>query len=857
MLKSSSLLLAAAFVSAQASDAFSQCRFHFGSDQSYAKNNPALMQQLDYLTGPWTGQSTTFDLGDYYNLCKSNNKLPVNQAYVIAFAARRDQGLQDCNVSSTDNLCTDGANYIRQNRDKILGIYASYAAGVNQIMGSTTQSIWLMEPDFSQYTLSTQNGGGLTFADAGKLMSDIVSTIKTNCPGAVFSMDISPWNDTTWQKNWFGAIGMDKFDYINTSGGGSRADQTFISDSWSTALPTWKWVYQTFKKPLLADAGYGAGGAGTGYDARWDDVTNLTNRINDGVIGIAQVNPSSDWATTISNNRPKLPLPPSCLSVSTYTLALSSTTNGSIAASPVQPAGGYSSGDVVTITATPNTGYQLSGWTGACSGTGACSVTMDANKTVGATFSAGSGTTNILLNGDFSNGANSWNLGIYGGAATGAVVNGEYVTTPTVAGSACWYFQFTQGNLTLEQGKTYTLSFQARAASSRPINVVVGMSVGPYSRYMGDIDTTLSTTMQTFTKTFTMTAATTTDARVEFNSALSAVQWTLDNVTLVAGTGSSSASIAKYSLTLSGTTNGSIAPSSAQPTGGYDSGTVVAVTATPSTGYQFAGWTGACSGTGACSVTMDANKTVGASFSVIATSTNLLQNGDFSSGATSWNFGVYGGAATGAVVGGEYVTTPTTAGTQSWHFQLTQGNLTLEQDKTYTLSFQARADSARTVEANVGMSADPYTSYMGGFDVSLTTTMQTFTKTFTMTGATTTTARVEFNSGLSAVQWTLDNVTLVAGTAGTPASRALALLGSQVAENRVMVSGREIAFDASGMGKTTLELRSIDGAKVLTLWTGTADGPMAIAADRVPRGIWVATLRGQSATRGRVLNLVR
>jgi uncharacterized repeat protein (TIGR02543 family) len=465
----------------------------------------------------------------------------------------------------------------------------------------------------------------------------------------------------------------------------------------------------------------------------------------------------------------------------------------------------------------------------------------------------------MLLNGDFSNGANSWNLGIYGGAATGAVVNGEYVTTPTVAGAACWYFQFTQSNLTLEQGKSYTLSFRARAASSRPVNVVIGMSAGPYSRYMDDFDITLSTTMQTFTKTFTMTAATASDARVEFNSALSAVEWVLDDVTLVAASGATSSS--KFSLTLSGTTNGSIAASSAQPTAGYDSGAVVAVTATPATGYQFAGWTGACSGTGACSVTMDANKTVGASFSVIpATATNLLFNGDFSNGANYWNLGVYGGWATGAVVNGEYVTTPTAAGSESWHFQFTQGNLTLEQGKTYTLSFQARAASDRTIEANVGMNASPYTSYMGGFDVSLTTTMQTFTKTFTMTdAATTTTARIEFNSGLSAVQWTLDNVTLVAGTVtpGTVAPRANALLSQEVAGHRMTVSGHDIAFDATGMGTTTLELRSIDGANTLTLWTGSANGPIVMAADRVPRGIWIATLRGQSSSQRQILNLVR
>ena len=49
----------------------------------------------------------------------------------------------------------------------------------------------------------------------------------------------------------------------------------------------------------------------------------------------------------------------------------------------------------------------------------------------------------------------------------------------------------------------------------------------------------------------------------------------------------------------------------------YAYGTVVAVTATPATGYAFASWSGACTGAGACSVTMDADKTVTANFTLI------------------------------------------------------------------------------------------------------------------------------------------------------------------------------------------------------------------------------------------------
>ena len=46
----------------------------------------------------------------------------------------------------------------------------------------------------------------------------------------------------------------------------------------------------------------------------------------------------------------------------------------------------------------------------------------------------------------------------------------------------------------------------------------------------------------------------------------------------------------------------------------YLEGSVVEVTANPADGYEFAEWSGACSGIGGCTVTMDMPKTVTAIF---------------------------------------------------------------------------------------------------------------------------------------------------------------------------------------------------------------------------------------------------
>ena len=120
-------LLLSLCISVNGQNIFPDCRFHFGTDWEKARNNNALMQQVDYLTGPWIGTSETFNIGEYYEVCRNNNKVPVNHTYIIAFAARRDMGLQDCNVDENNNLCRRGAKYIRQNRAKILNIYADFA----------------------------------------------------------------------------------------------------------------------------------------------------------------------------------------------------------------------------------------------------------------------------------------------------------------------------------------------------------------------------------------------------------------------------------------------------------------------------------------------------------------------------------------------------------------------------------------------------------------------------------------------------------------------------------------------------------------------------------------------------------
>ncbi|HQR19103.1 MAG TPA: choice-of-anchor D domain-containing protein, partial [Gemmatimonadales bacterium] len=81
------------------------------------------------------------------------------------------------------------------------------------------------------------------------------------------------------------------------------------------------------------------------------------------------------------------------------------------------------------------------------------------------------------------------------------------------------------------------------------------------------------------------------------------------------------ATFALQSLSLSVASTGSGTVSSSPPgidcatcSASFPFGTSVTLTAAPGAGFQFAGWGGACSGTGQCTVTLDAAKSVTASF---------------------------------------------------------------------------------------------------------------------------------------------------------------------------------------------------------------------------------------------------
>ena len=292
--------------------AFDKCHFNYGRQwqNSFNENTDFSGKGLSHLA-IWIGDNDNYNQyweGSMVRAAKKNNLTPVFYAYVIA-EYDKDQGNQDCDVGSP-NHCTNGAETIRNKWSSIISRYRSYAQGVAQDFGTSGTTIWLIEPDFFQYSVSGDNhdtrfnqvGGGIPDADlCGKYFNDIVSTIKSALPNAKIAVDISPWlNDGL--VTWYANFDKSKVDYLFSSGGRTQGNQERIRSD-NNNLVTWAFASSAMGgKKIIADDGYGVGGASNNDYGDWLNVSNLNNRISDGVIGLTIQEPNDSYYTFAASN---------------------------------------------------------------------------------------------------------------------------------------------------------------------------------------------------------------------------------------------------------------------------------------------------------------------------------------------------------------------------------------------------------------------------------------------------------------------------------------------------------------------------------------------------------------------------
>lgn len=141
---------------------------------------------------------------------------------------------------------------------------------------------------------------------------------------------------------------------------------------------------------------------------------------------------------------------------------------------------------------------------------------------------------------------------------------------------------------------------------------------------------------------------------------------------------------------------------------------------------------------------------------IVNNSCTILTNGDFSNGLTDW--AAYGGG-TVQLVNEEAHIDVVTPGTDPWNVNFKQTGFTVEQSSTYQISFSARASVNRTIRVKVGEADPPFTGYYYE-TANLTTDMNDYTFTFTMTDPTQTNAAFEFFLGQESGDVVIDNVEL-------------------------------------------------------------------------------------------------
>jgi uncharacterized repeat protein (TIGR02543 family) len=329
--------------------------------------------------------------------------------------------------------------------------------------------------------------------------------------------------------------------------------------------------------------------------------------------------------------------------VEIFNLTTSVVGEGSVSA---DPAGGtYADGTEVTLTATAATGYEFVSWSGDASGTAATTtITMDADKSVVATFQVIPDTdcdNPVSINMPFqTNGAGTW---CYVSTGTIEYINSWNMDEVRVDGED--YTNAYAGSLGTGTHEIYLVASVPWAHFE-----VVGTSTGEPVYY------SLSTSA------VGQGSVSPADGSFEEGTVVSLVASPATGYEFTGWSGDASGSDLSTSVTMDGDKNVTatfteiidpedytlsvtiVGQGTVEPNGGtFTEGTVVDLVATPASGYEFTGWSGDASGTAtSTSVTMDANKSVTATFTeIIEPEYYILSTSVTGSGSVSPESGEY------------------------------------------------------------------------------------------------------------------------------------------------------------------------------------------------------------------------
>jgi uncharacterized protein YkwD len=306
-----------------------------------------------------------------------------------------------------------------------------------------------------------------------------------------------------------------------------------------------------------------------------------------------------------------------------YDLSISSTAGGSVT-TPNEGTSVYEAGAVVSLVATPYSGYQFINWTG----------------DVGTIADINTASTTITINGDYSITANFEHIPLEQFGLTISSTVGGSIITPGEGTFGCDVGVVVILVASPSNGYQF-INWTGNVSTIANVNAAIttitmhdDYSITANFEELPEYDLTIATTaggsvILPGEGAFTYGPGTVVSLAANPASGYQFVNWT-GNVGTIANVSAASTTITmndsysitanfeaipagQYSLTISSTTGGSVTLPG-EGTFAYDDGTVISLAANPTSGYQFVNWTG----------------DVGTIANVNAVSTTIIMNGDYS-----------------------------------------------------------------------------------------------------------------------------------------------------------------------------------------------------------------------------------
>ena len=278
----------------------------FGCELAWGANgnDGGRSSYLDFIT-TWVGYEANGGLEGDCDGCglvsdlAGTSAVPVYYAYLIGYMTSED-GYGDCNTDfDGQNLCTHGAQWIRENRERLIEAYANYAR-MSYEANRDKPVVWLLEGDFIQYTYEEQTEG-LSIQELSQLATDIICAIKSNAPNAVVSVNHSAWISNELTDEYWGSLPLELIDMVWTTGVGNNEGYINASGSpteYNGETARYEYLHRLTNRGILVDTSFGASQQNDSWSG--ETQSELNQRIAEGVIAVNVTQPPRDYQSRVS-----------------------------------------------------------------------------------------------------------------------------------------------------------------------------------------------------------------------------------------------------------------------------------------------------------------------------------------------------------------------------------------------------------------------------------------------------------------------------------------------------------------------------------------------------------------------------